>query len=54
MDWANPKELKLNIYGSGDEADYVRKHREFVNSVTSEATKECDTFILCPNLIEGI
>ena len=45
MDWANPKEIKLNIYGSGNEADYVRKHREFVDSVTSEATKECDTFI---------
>ena len=42
---ANPKEVKLNIYGKSDEAPYVRKHREFVDSVTSEATKDCDTFI---------
>ena len=45
MDWANPKEIKLNIYGSDNEAPYVRKHREFVDSVTSEATKESDAFI---------
>ena len=45
MDMANPKEVKLNIYGKSDEAPYVRKHREFVDSVTSEATKDCDTFI---------
>ena len=42
---ANPKEVKLNIYGKSDEAPYVRKHREFVDSVTSEATKDCDVFI---------
>ena len=45
MDWANPKEIKLNIYGSDNEAPYVRKHREFVDDVTSEATKDCDVFI---------
>ena len=45
MDMANPKEVKLNIYGKSDEAPYVRKHREFVDSVTSEATKDCDVFI---------
>ena len=45
MDWANPKELKLNIYGSDNEDPHIRKHREFVDSVTSEATKDCDVFI---------
>ena len=45
MDMANPKEAKLNIYGENPEAPYVRKHREFVDEVTSEATKDCDTFI---------
>ena len=42
---ANPKEAKLNIYGKSPEAPDVRKHREFVDSVTSDATKNCDTFI---------
>ena len=42
---ANPKEAKLNIYGENPEAPYIRKHREFVDEVTSEATKDCDTFI---------
>ena len=45
MDMANPKEVKLNIYGKSDEAPYVRKHRDFVDSVTSKATKDCDAFI---------
>ena len=45
MDMANPKEAKLNIYGKSPEAPDVRKHREFVDSVTSDATKNCDTFI---------
>ena len=45
MDMANPKEIKLNIYGGSNEDPHIRKHREFVDSVTSEATKECDTFI---------
>ena len=42
---ANPKEAKLNIYNESPEAPHVRKHREFVDSVTSDATKNCDTFI---------
>ena len=45
MDWANPKEIKLNIYSGGNEDPHIRKHREFVDSVTSEATKDCDVFI---------
>ena len=45
MDWANPKEIKLNIYSDGNEDPHIRKHREFVDSVTSEATKDCDVFI---------
>ena len=45
MDMANPKDIKLNIYGGGNEDPHIRKHREFVDSVTSEATKECDAFI---------
>ena len=45
MDMANPKEIKLNIYGGNEDALEITKHRDFVDSVTSEATKECDAFI---------
>ena len=45
MDWANPKELKLNIYGGNEDASEITKHRDFVDDVTSETTKECDAFI---------
>ena len=46
MDWANPKELKLNIYGGGNEdALEIIKHRDFVDCITSETSKECDAFI---------
>ena len=44
-EFGNPKEIKLNIYGGTDEAPGIRKHRDFVDSVTSKATKECDAFI---------
>ena len=45
MDMANPKEIKLNIYGGNEDALEITKHRDFVDSVTSEATKDCDAFI---------
>ena len=45
MDMANPTKATLNIYGADVDSNEVRKHREFVDSVTSEATKDCDTFI---------
>lgn len=42
---ANPPKASLNIYGDNGDSNEIRKHREFVDSVTSEATKDCDTFI---------
>ena len=45
MDMANPKEIKLNIYGGNEDALEITKHRDFVDSVTSEVTKDCDAFI---------
>jgi len=45
MDMANPKEIKLNIYGGNEDASEITKHRDFVDDITSETTKECDAFI---------
>jgi len=45
MDMSNPSKASLNIYGANVDSKEVREHREFVDSVTSEATKDCDTFI---------
>tara|TARA_B100002019_G_C21166433_1_gene546111 strand:+ start:546 stop:1001 length:456 start_codon:yes stop_codon:yes gene_type:complete len=45
MDMSNPSKASLNIYGANVDSKEVRDHREFVDSVTSEATKDCDTFI---------
>ena len=42
---SNPSKASLNIYGANVDSKEVREHREFVDSVTSEATKDCDTFI---------
>ncbi len=42
---SNPSKASLNIYGANVDSKEVRDHREFVDSVTSEATKDCDTFI---------
>ena len=45
MDMANPKEIKLNIYGGTDEAPGIRQHRDFVDSTSSEAIKDGDVLI---------
>ena len=45
MDMANPKDIKLNIYGGSEDVSEITRHRDFVDSVTSEASKECDAFI---------
>ena len=45
MDMANPKDIKLNIYGGSEDVSEITRHRDIVDSVTSEASKECDAFI---------
>ena len=44
-EFGNPKEIKLNIYGVTDEAPGIRKHRDFVDNMSSKAIKDGDVLI---------